>query len=278
MDEVVISFFHAAEAILQATSISQRVEETVQLGQLLRLGQLDLSPTQTRVRLTPQAVQFPDAPKRIDPRQLPRRKLITAEGRIAFLHALAHIEFTAITLAIDIAYRFPDMPDRFRSDWIEVAVDEARHFGLLSERLALLGAAYGDLPAHHGLWELAVNTSGDVLDRLALIPRFMEARGLDVTPGTIERLDQLQDQASIDVLTVIYDEEIGHVSLGSHWFKWVCSQRSLDHEPTYFALLHRYELGSVRGPFNRDARLRAGFSGPEIDRLEIFDPSMGIPS
>lgn len=273
-----ISFFLAAESLLQSTSIPQRVEETLHLGRLLRLGQLDLSPTQIPVRLTPQAVQFPDAPKRIDPRQLPRRKLITTEGRIAFLHALAHIEFTAITLAIDIAYRFSDMPDRFRSDWIQVAVEEARHFGLLSERLALLGAAYGDLPAHHGLWDLAVNTSGDVLDRLALIPRFMEARGLDVTPGMIERLDQLQDQASIDVLTVIYDEEIGHVSLGSHWFKWVCSQRSLDPESTYFALLQRYELGSVRGPFNRDARLRAGFSGHEIDRLEIFEPSIGVPS
>ena len=264
--------------MLEARTIPERVERTLELGRLLDDDVLDLRPNPTASRIPPEAVQFPDTPNLIDPRQLPRRKLISLEGRIAFLHALAHIEFTAITLAIDIAYRFQDMPDRFRLDWIQVAVDEARHFGLLSERLQQLGAAYGDLPAHQGLWDLAINTSGDVLDRLALIPRFMEARGLDVTPGMIERLDQLNDQESIAVLRVIYDEEIGHVSLGSDWFKFECSRRNLDPETTYFSLLQRYELGAVRGPFNREARIRAGFSAEEIDRLEIFEPSVGIHS
>ena len=273
-----ISFTQQAEGVLEARSIIERVERTHELGLLLAAGDLDLRSNPTPCSMPPQAVQFPDKPNLIDPRQLPRRKLISLDGRIAFLHALAHIEFTAITLAIDIAYRFQNMPDRFRLDWIHVALDEARHFGLLSERLHQLGAAYGDLPAHQGLWDLAINTSGDVLDRLALIPRFMEARGLDVTPGMIERLDQLNDQESISVLRVIYDEEIGHVSLGSDWFKFECSRRALDPEATYFSLLQRYELGAVRGPFNREARIRAGFSEEEIDRLETFEPSLGIHS
>lgn len=215
--------------------------------------------------------RFPERPRLVDPRDLPRRSLATEAGRVAFLHALAHIEFTAIQLAWDMAYRFRGLPEEFYYDWLRVAIEEAAHFRALTGRLREFGADYGHLPAHRGLWELAENTVGDVLHRLALVPRFMEARGLDVSPGMIAKLEQLGDTASVDILKMILREEIGHVTFGSRWFHYVCEQRGLDAEMEYFALVERYIRGPVRGPFNKEARRKAGFSEAELRRLDRLD-------
>ncbi|WP_054773026.1 ferritin-like domain-containing protein [Methylogaea oryzae] len=211
---------------------------------------------------------FPERPLRVDPRQVPQRKLTTLEGRVALLHALAHIEFTAIQLAWDILYRFRDMPDQFRIDWLGVAEEEGRHFDMLRQRLRELGADYGDLPAHGGLWQVATDTQDDVLARLALVPRCMEARGLDVTPAMIEKLERVGDQASADHLKIILRDEVGHVTLGSRWFHWECRRRGVEPEDAYFGLLRRHLKGGLRGPFNREARLAAGFSERELSVLD----------
>ena len=215
-----------------------------------------------------EAARFPDKPILVDPRQLPKRKLASQEGRVALLHAVAHIEFSAIQLAFDHLYRFRDMPQQYYLDWLAVAEEEAQHFELLRGRLADFGADYGDLPAHAGLWGIAQDTAYDVLARMALVPRFMEARGLDVTPGMIARLQTIGDEASIKVLERILAEEVGHVALGSRWFHWVCARRGLEPEDTYFELVERHLTGQARGPFNRELRRQAGFSDAELIRLD----------
>ena len=215
-------------------------------------------------------VRFPEKPVLVEPRQLARRSLNTPAGLIAFLHAVAHIEFTAILLAWDMAYRFRDLPEDFQRDWLRVAIEEASHFSAVRVRMRSLGADYGDLPAHRGLWELAEQTSGDVLHRLALVPRFMEARGLDVTPGMIAKLSELGDVETVAILELILREEIGHVAIGTQWFNYVARARGIDPEVTYFELIDRYIKGGVRGPFNIEARRCAGFSEGELGRLALL--------
>ncbi len=177
----------------------------------------------------------PECPALVPPRSLPRRGLGDARGRAALLHAVAHIEFNAINLALDAVQRFPDLPAAFHGDWISVADEEARHFGLMRDRLRALGADYGDLPAHDGLWQMAVATAEDPLRRMALVPRVLEARGLDVTPAMITRLRGAGDDASADALAVILRDEVGHVAIGSRWFRWLCAERGLSDpgRPTY---------------------------------------------
>lgn len=209
----------------------------------------------------------PPRPLLVAPRDVPQRGLGTPAGRAALLHAVAHIEFNAVDLALDAAWRFRDMPDAFRSDWISVAVDEARHFRLLAARLAELGMAYGDLPAHNGLWEMARQTAGDCLARMALVPRVLEARGLDVTPGMISRLRGLGDSASVAVLELILAEEVRHVAIGSQWFAWCCERAGLDPATTFLSLVEG-SRGALRGPFNLEARRAAGFEETELRALE----------
>jgi uncharacterized ferritin-like protein (DUF455 family) len=218
--------------------------------------------------LPPEAARFPERPALVDPRELPRRKLGSREGRVALLHAVAHIEFSAIQLAFDHLYRFREMPRQYYLDWLGVAVEEAGHFELLRGRLADFGADYGDLPAHAGLWGIAQDTAYDVLARMALVPRFMEARGLDVTPGMIAKLRAVGDESSVKVLERILGDEVGHVALGSRWFRWLCDQRGLEPEDSYFALVERHLQGQARGPFNRELRRLAGFSEAELERLD----------
>lgn len=258
-------FFGLAEACLYTAELEIKLALTERAAHALVHRSLRFEPDAPPRAVA--AVQFPARPVQVEPRALPRRSLHSVAGRVAFLHAIAHIEFTAIHLAWDIAYRFRDMPDRFRCDWLGVAIEEAAHFRALRGRLQELGADYGELPVHRGLWELAEATAGDVLHRLALVPRFMEARGLDVTPGMIAQLEMLGDDASAAILSLILQEEIGHVRLGSQWFHRVCQTRGLDPEPTYFSLVHRYIKGAIRGPFNIAARRHAGFSASELDRL-----------
>jgi uncharacterized ferritin-like protein (DUF455 family) len=196
------------------------------------------------------------------PRDMKRRRGGGSDAnRVALLHAIAHIELNAIDLAWDLIARFaaPDLPRDFFDDWIGVADEEAAHHALVVKRLGELGAAYGDLPAHDGLWEAAQATAHDLLARLAVVPLVLEARGLDVTPDMIERLQRFGDGTSAGVLQVIYDEEIGHVATGSRWFQWECARRGLEPVAAYRDLVQRHYGGALKPPFNRAARDAAGF-------------------
>ena len=210
----------------------------------------------------------PPRPHLVPPRQLPQRGLGTAEGRAALVHAVAHIEFNAINLAWDAVYRFRGMPLDYYRDWLGVAADEARHFTLLQARLTELGHAYGDFDAHDGLWEMAVKTSDSCLQRMALVPRVLEARGLDVTPGMIERLRAVGDHATVAILEVILREEVAHVAAGSRWYAWCCAHAGVDADATFAELIARHAPGAVKGPLNTGARLAAGFSEHELQRLQ----------
>lgn len=208
----------------------------------------------------------PDRPALVAPAQLAQRKLAQAEGRAALVHAVAHIEFNAINLAWDAVYRFPGMPAQYYRDWASVAADEARHFQLLQARLAELGHAYGDFPAHDGLWQMALDTDHDPLLRMALVPRVLEARGLDVTPGMIGRLRRAGDEATVAALEVILREEVRHVAVGSHWYAHLCRQRGLDPAALFPRLLQAHAV-VLRLPFNEAARLAAGFDANELSAL-----------
>lgn len=258
----------AARACLREPDPSRKVVLTHDAARRIRSGQLQRAgqpsgPVQ-------EAPGRPERPELVAPRALARRGLDQPEGRAALIHAVAHIEFNAINLAWDAVQRFPDMPADFATDWASVADDEARHFAMLRERLVALGHDYGDFPAHDGLWTMAQRTAADVLARLALVPRVLEARGLDVTPGMIERLRRVGDDETADCLEVILREEVAHVAAGSRWFRWVCERRGLAPQETYFELLAEYLGGGVRCPLNRSARLDAGFDEDELDRLEAL--------
>lgn len=216
----------------------------------------------------PVSIAMPDRPARppnpvlVHPRDVPKRKIgAGVQGRVAMLHALAHIELNAIDLASDMLARFAHaMPRAFAEDWLHVAADEAEHFALLSARLTQLGAAYGDLPAHDGLWQAAAKTAHDLLARLAVVPMVLEARGLDVTPAMIAKLDKIGDAESAAILRRIYADEVGHVAAGVRWFEERCAAEGLDVRATWRDLTRRYCDGAVRPPFNDDARRRAGMA------------------
>lgn len=214
----------------------------------------------------------PQKPVLVEPSKLRHRRLGSQQGRAALVHAIAHIEFNAINLALDAAYRFRDMPRQYYLDWISVAVDEARHFELLSARLKSLGFNYGDFPAHNGLWEMAQRTADDCLKRMALVPRVLEARGLDVTPGMIERLKSVGDNETVGILRIILEEEVRHVEIGSSWFRICCDQQGLDPESTFLGLLKEYFGDTLRGPFNIPARMQAGFTQREMDAISGVQP------
>lgn len=209
----------------------------------------------------------PDRPLLVPPKEAPRRSLGSVEGRAALIHALAHIEFNAINLALDVVWRFPGMPDAFYREWTNVAREEAYHFILLREHLSTHGHQYGDFPAHDGLWEMAEKTKGDLLARLALVPRTLEARGLDASPAIRSKLAGVGDHEGAAILDIILRDEIGHVAVGNRWYRYVCNERGLDPIATYAKLADQYRAPKLRGPFNREARLAAGFEVAEIDAL-----------
>jgi uncharacterized ferritin-like protein (DUF455 family) len=213
----------------------------------------------------------PRRPELVDPRQLQRRSMSTPAGRVVLLHALAHIEFNAINLALDAVWRFAGLPDAFYADWLKVAAEEAYHFSLLAARLADYGHAYGDYPAHNGLWDMCERTRDDVLARMALVPRVLEARGLDVAPPIRARLKQAGDDGSAAVLDVILRDEVGHVRIGNRWFRHLCDARGLDPHAAWLALAEQYRAPKMRGPFNFEARRSAGFDDAELDTLAAQD-------
>ncbi|MEK9721171.1 MAG: ferritin-like domain-containing protein [Quisquiliibacterium sp.] len=209
----------------------------------------------------------PALPRLVQPAKLPRRSMTSAQGRAALLHSIAHIEFNAVNLALDAAWRFEQMPAQFCLDWLSVAVDEARHFMMIERLLRVRGHAYGDFDAHDGLWEMAERTRGDVLERMALVPRVLEARGLDATPQIQAKLRQVGDQQAADMLEVILREEVRHVALGDYWFKRLCAERRVQPDDFFLQAMRRHRAPRLRGQINRAARIAAGFSQSELDAL-----------
>jgi len=208
----------------------------------------------------------PARPELVAPRLVGRRSMATVEGRAMLVHALAHIEFNAVNLALDAIWRFPGMPQQYYLDWLRVAKEEAYHFSLLSEHLKTLGSHYGDFTAHGSLWEMVEKTTGDVLARMALVPRTLEARGLDAIPSLRAKLAQAGDEAAAAILDIILHDEVGHVEIGNRWYGHMCRLRGVDPITTYDELVVQYKA-TVRGPFNIEARRRAGFTDAELKAL-----------
>jgi uncharacterized ferritin-like protein (DUF455 family) len=206
----------------------------------------------------------PERPELVPPRLVGRRSMATVEGRAMLIHSLAHIEFNATNLALDALWRFPDMPGAYYTDWLRVAKEEASHFSLLSAHLQTLGYQYGDFPAHDSLWEMVEKTRGDVLARMALVPRTLEARGLDAIPPLRAKLAQAGDLAAAAILDITLADEIGHVEIGNRWYRYLCAQRGLEPRAAYFELAKRYEAPVLKGPFNISARRQAGFTETEL--------------
>lgn len=247
----------AAVAALETAEPAAKIAAVHALAENWRDGAI----TEIGVAAPPDRPARPQKPELRPPRDMPKRgKAGSRTGRIALYHALAHIEFNAVDLACDIIARFTGagLPREFFDDWVMVADDEAIHFSLLADRLAALDTAYGDLPAHDGLWEAAVETAHDLLARLALVPLVLEARGLDVTPPMIANLRRADDADGAAALERIYADEIGHVAAGRRWFGHVCAARGLDPAATYHDLVRRHYRTALKPPFNTEARARAG--------------------
>ncbi|MFM2053656.1 MAG: hypothetical protein RL456_1693 [Pseudomonadota bacterium] len=218
----------------------------------------------------------PARPVLVQPGEVPARSPFTHSGRAALLHAIAHIEFNAINLALDAVFRFPGLPRAYYLDWLRVAAEEATHHLMLAEHLATLGHVYGDFEAHDGLWAMTWKTRHDFVARMALVPRTMEARGLDATPLIQAKLRKAGDLRAVEILDTILRDEVGHVAIGNRWYRWACERDGLDPVAHYRALVTRYEAPRLRPPYNLDARRAAGFSDEEIAFLET--PATALPA
>lgn len=210
----------------------------------------------------------PVKPDLVHPRELARRSIHTQVGKAALLHSFAHIEFNAINLALDAVYRFRGLPAAYYGDWLKVAAEESYHFGLLQDQLNKLGYTYGDFAGHNGLWDMALRTRHDPLIRMAIIPRSMEARGLDVTPGIMEKFAAAGDTAVVQVLEIILADEIGHVECGTRWFHYLCDHAELPRQETFERLIKQYIGDRHTSSLHKNARRKAGFSEAELHFLE----------
>lgn len=206
----------------------------------------------------------PNKPDLVSPLKVEKRSMRSVEGRAALIHALAHIEFNAINLALDAVWRFAHMPSDYYADWLKVAAEEAYHFTLLNNHLQSVGYQYGDFSGHNSLWEMAERTQDDVLARMALVPRTMEARGLDACPALRNKFAQIGDTAVANILDIILRDEIGHVAIGNTWFNWLCKKSKVEPIATYKVLAQQYQAPTLRKPFNLEARRKAGFTEAEL--------------
>ncbi len=257
------SLFPRLAEALATTDIAEKIALTAKIAADWQAGKLDWR-EDVPVQLT---CGRPAKPDLVTHKEVLQRSPQTPEGRAHLLHAIVHIEFTAINLALDHAARFRNMPEQYYGDWIGVAAEEAEHFQLLRERLLSLSHDYGDFPAHAGLWEMAEKTENDVLARMALVPRLLEARGLDATPPIQKKLEAAGDHQSARALDIILRDEIGHVGLGDRWFRYLCTERNLMPESTYRDLLTHFKAPWPQAPMNESARLQAGFSQDELAGL-----------
>jgi len=209
----------------------------------------------------------PPKPELVPPLTVTKRKMDTLEGRLSLLHSLAHIEFNAMNLALDAIWRFSDMPKQYYVDWLKVAKEESFHFSLIEAHLQSVGVTYGDFPAHNSLWEMVERTSDAVIARMALVPRTMEARGLDAVPAIRDRFKQIKDHQVVEILEIILRDEVGHVLIGNQWFNFLCAKQSLSPIKAYKDLARQYRAPTLRGPFNLEARKQAGFTAEELSLL-----------
>jgi uncharacterized ferritin-like protein (DUF455 family) len=222
-------------------------------------------------KLDPQGLTLPGRPVKPElvlPKLVPKRRMDTLEGRAGLLHSLAHIEFNAMNLALDAIWRFPEMPKEYYEDWLKVAKEEAYHFSLINGHLHSLGFSYGDFPAHNSLWEMVERTTDSVIARMALVPRTMEARGLDAVPAIRDRFKQIKETRAVEILEIILNDEIGHVLIGNRWFNFLCTKDGLSPITTYRELAAQYRAPVLKGPFNIEARKQAGFTTEELNLLE----------
>lgn len=209
----------------------------------------------------------PEYPQLVTPMKVAKRRMGTPEGVASLIHAITHIEFNAINLALDACYRFQNMPPEYYHNWLEVANDEVYHFSLLCGHLQEMGFKYGDFTAHNGLWDMAVRTEEDVLIRMALVPRVLEARGIDAMPELEKKLANVNNQGLNKTLSIIHHDEIKHVRYGDYWFKYECKSRNLNSEDVFLTLLDEYDAPKIRGAFNREGRKNAGFSDRELNHI-----------
>lgn len=222
--------------------------------------------------LNEQGLQLPGRPQKpelIPPLEVPKRRMDTVEGRASLLHSLAHIEYNAINLALDAIWRFPNMPQKYYEDWLKVAKEEAYHFTLVNRYIQSFGFTYGDFPAHNSLWEMVERTKDAVIARMALVPKTMEARGLDAVPMIRDRFKQIKELGAVEILEIILRDEIGHVGIGNHWFNFLCAKENLSPISAYRDLAKKYCAPKLRGPFNMEARKQAGFSDEELGLLGV---------
>ena len=211
----------------------------------------------------------PATPKLVSHTALKSKPLTTPEGRALLLHAIAHIELNAIDLALDVVWRFEGLPEDFYLDWVRIAIEEAKHFLLIQKHLLGMGFDYGHFPAHNSLWEMAERTRGDIVARIGLVPRTMEARGLDASPAVKNKLISAGDQAAGRIMDIILEEEIGHVAAGNRWYRYVCETRGLDPIQTYRQLIQQYDAPKLKSPYNLEARRLAGFDEEELNYLAV---------
>lgn len=253
-----MSLAEACLDVLQTANARDKAAAARKVAEAWRLGRLTRN--KTTLPGWPDRPQRPEKPELLEPRAMPRRKISGAAGRRAQLHALAHIELNAIDLAFDLVGRFVDapLPDTFIDDWVKVGADEARHFLMLADRLADFDMAYGDLPAHDGLWQAAFDTRHDLLARLAIVPLVLEARGLDVTPAMMQKFEAANDTQSALMLSIIFEDEKTHVGAGSTWFNALCAQTGSEPQAVFREKVARYFAGQLKPPFNVEARREAG--------------------
>jgi uncharacterized ferritin-like protein (DUF455 family) len=256
----------ALRACIACSDVQEKVRLTQSLAKAWQQGELAFTHSDAPIILG-----RPEKPELVMPRDLNKRGLGHENGRAAMIHALAHIEFNAINLALDAACRFPDMPRAYYDDWIKVASEEAYHFSLVQTHLQSLGYEYGDFSAHNGLWVTVEETTYDVLARMALVPRVLEARGLDVTPNLLKKFESLGDPRMAQILQIILDDEVGHVAIGNHWYHYLCVERGLNPLDTFIELVKKHFVGDLKGPFNMLNRAKAGFKVEELDWLNTLN-------
>lgn len=264
-----IELRQAALEILAISNVSDKVSGVFHLFDDYQQKSVSVD---TIVRLHDQGLTLPGRPIRpelIPPLQVPKRKMDSVEGRASLLHSLAHIEFNAINLALDAMWRFNEMPEQYYVDWLRVAKEEAYHFTLVNDYIQSFGYVYGDFPAHNGLWEMVERTKDAVIARMALVPRTMEARGLDAVPLIRDRFEQIREVGAVNILEIILRDEIGHVAIGNRWFNYLCERDHLSPISTYKNLAEQYRAPKLKKPFNLEARRRAGFTDEELSQLGV---------
>ena len=259
-----MSLFKSSYDALICNDVEQKILLTNNLKKYLFSSNKQLSKISTvKINIPGRPIK----PKLVDFKGIPKRDR-SELGMIKNIHAICHIEFNSINLALDAIYRFQDMPYKYYEDWIKIAIEETTHFLLLENYLKSIGYCYGEFQAHNGLWQMTVDTDYDVLTRMALVPRVLEARGLDVTPRIQKKFKNSKFHKMVEILDTIFKDEIGHVKAGNYWYKYLCHARGLDPIKT-FALLIKKHIGSnLRGPFNVEARLLSDFSELELEYLE----------